>query len=110
MKYPALTAWRRPGVLGTFGYGLVFSIGTSVAPLLVLLAVTAGQGDARYGVLLAFLFGLGRGLPFLLAGMAGSALVAWTRIGAWTRAIQVASSAALLVLGVYYGNVFLSLL
>jgi cytochrome c-type biogenesis protein len=110
MKYPALTAWRRPGVLGTFGYGLVFSIGTSVAPLLVLLAVTAGQGDTKLGVLLAFVFGLGRGLPFLLAGVAGSALVARTRIGSWTRAIQDASSAALLVLGIYYGNVFLSLL
>lgn len=110
MKYPTLTAWRRPGVLGTFGYGLVFSIGTSVAPLLVLLAVTAGQGDARYGVLLAFIFGLGRGLPFLVAGVAGSALVAWTRIGSWTRAIQVASSAALLALGIYYGNVFVALL
>lgn len=110
MKYPALTAWRRPGVLGTFGYGLVFSIGTSVAPLLVLLAVTAAQGDARFGILLAFVFGLGRGLPFLLAGMAGSALVAWTRIGSWTPAIQVASTAALLVLGIYYANVFITLL
>ena len=81
MKNSALTAWRRPGVLGTFGYGLVFSIGTSVAPLLVLLALTAGHAEAKYGVLLAFVFGLGRGLPFLVAGVAGSALVAWTRIG-----------------------------
>lgn len=110
MKYPALTAWRQPGVLGAFGYGLVFSVGTSVAPLLVLLAVTAARGQPKYGVLLAFVFGLGRGLPFLVAGVAGSALVAWTRIGSWTRAIQVASTAALLLLGVYYGNVFVALL
>ena len=31
-KIDSLTAWRRPGVLGAFGYGLVFSLGTSVAP------------------------------------------------------------------------------
>lgn len=28
MKLDNLTAWRRPGVLGAFGYGLVFSVGT----------------------------------------------------------------------------------
>jgi cytochrome c-type biogenesis protein len=110
MKIDRLTTWRRPGVLGTFGYGLVFSIGTSVAPLLLLLTITAAQGKAQHGVLLAFVFGLGRGLPFLFAGMAGSAIVGWTRLGLWSRSIQLVSGAALLILGVYYTNVFVALL
>jgi cytochrome c-type biogenesis protein len=109
MKTSALTAWRTPGVLGAFGYGLVFSLGTSVAPLLLLLTIAAAQGP-QHALLLAFVFGLGRGLPFLIAGLAGSALSAWTRLGAWSQAIQVASGIALLGVAVYYVDVFRQLL
>lgn len=38
LRLDQLTAWRRPGVAGAFGYGVVFSIGTSIAPLLLLLS------------------------------------------------------------------------
>lgn len=105
-----LTAWRRPGVLGTFGYGLVFSLGTSVAPLLLLLTIAAAEGRPEHAFVLALIFGLGRGLPFLLAGLAGSAVTGLTRLGLWSRAVQVASAAALLVVSVYYVNVFVELL
>jgi cytochrome c-type biogenesis protein len=104
-----LTTWRRPGVLGTFGYGLVFSLGTSVAPLLLLLTIAAAQAP-QHAVLLAFVFGLGRGLPFLLAGLAGSALTGWTRLGVWSRPIQIVSGVALLVVAAYYVDVFVQLL
>lgn len=65
MKIESLTTWRRPGVLGAFAYGTIFSLGTSVAPLLLLLTLAAAQGERMQGLLLAFVFGLGRGLPFL---------------------------------------------
>ena len=110
MKFDTLAAWRRPGVLGTFAYGLVFSIGTSVAPLLLLLTVVAAQGRPESGLLLAFIFGLGRGFPFLLAGAAGSAVTGLTRLGSWARTIQIVSAAALLIVGAYYVNVFIDLL
>jgi cytochrome c-type biogenesis protein len=109
MKIATLTAWRRPGVLGAFGYGLVFSLGTSVAPLLLLLTIAAAQAP-QHALLLAFVFGLGRGFPFLIAGLAGSALTGWTRLGAWSRAIQVVSGVALLGVAVYYIDVFRQLL
>jgi cytochrome c-type biogenesis protein len=109
MKISTLTAWRRPGVLGAFGYGLVFSLGTSVAPLLLLLSIAAAQAP-QHALLLAFVFGLGRGFPFLLAGLAGSVLTGWTRLGAWTRPIQVVSGIALLGVAVYYVDVFRQLL
>lgn len=105
-----LTSWRRPGVLGTFGYGLVFSLGTSVAPLLLLLTIAAAEGRSEHGLLLAFIFGLGRGLPFLLAGIAGSAATAFTRLGLWSRAIQVTSAGILLLVSAYYAHVFVAFL
>jgi cytochrome c-type biogenesis protein len=109
MKIASLAAWRRPGVLGAFGYGLVFSLGTSVAPLLLLLTIAAAQAPQR-ALLLAFVFGLGRGFPFLVAGLAGSALTGWTRLGLWTRPIQVVSGVALLGVAVYYADVYRQLL
>lgn len=110
MKFEALIAWRRPGLLGTFGYGVVFSLGTSVAPLLLLLTIVAAGGKPENGLLIASIFGVGRGLPFLLAGVAGSALTSLTRLGSWSRAIQAVSVAALLIVGIYYTNLFVELL
>lgn len=109
MKMDTLTTWRRPGVLGAFGYGLVFSLGTSVAPLLLLLTIAAAQAP-QHALLLAFVFGLGRGFPFLLAGIAGSALTGWTRLGVWSRPIQVVSGLALLAVAAYYVDVYRQLL
>jgi cytochrome c-type biogenesis protein len=104
-----LTAWRRPGVIGSLVYGVVFSLGTSVAPFLLLLTIAAAVGRPEQAILLAFVFGLGRGLPFLLAGMVGSAATGLTRLGLARRAIQIVSSAALLLVSVYYANVFVVL-
>ncbi|MBN8945091.1 MAG: thiol:disulfide interchange protein [Rhizobiales bacterium] len=110
MRPDSLAAWRRPGVLGTFGYGLVFSVGTSVAPLILLLTVAAGNGRPGQGVLLALIFGLGRGLPFLVAGLAASAIMRIARLGLWSRAMQILSGVALLVVSGYYAQVYLALL
>ena len=105
-----LGSLRRPGLAGAFGYGFVFSLGTSVAPLLLLLTVSAAQGRAAYGFLLAFTFGLGRGLPFLLAGLIASALARFTQLARWRRAVEVASGCALLVVSAYYANTFAALM
>ncbi len=104
-----LQSLRRPGLAGAFGYGFVFSLGTSVAPLLLLLTVSAAQGRAAYGFLLAFTFGLGRGLPFLLAGLIASAVARVTQLGRWRRAVEVVSGCALLVVSAYYANTFVAL-
>lgn len=109
-KVSKLAGWRRPGLTGAFGYGFIFSLGTSVAPLLLLLTVTAAKGNPLQGLLLAFTFGLGRGLPFLLAGVLASAITGFTRLGAWRRPIQVISGCALLLVSGYYANAFVALL
>ncbi|HKC12344.1 MAG TPA: thiol:disulfide interchange protein, partial [Vicinamibacteria bacterium] len=54
LKVCQLEALRRPGLAGAFGYGFVFSLGTSVAPLLLLLTVSAANARPANGFLLAF--------------------------------------------------------
>lgn len=108
-KVSQLEGWRRPGLTGAFGYGFIFSLGTSVAPLLLLLTVSAAKGSPPQGLLLAFTFGLGRGLPFLVAGVVGSAITGFTRLGTWRGTIQVVSGCALLFVSVYYARVFIAL-
>lgn len=110
LKVQQLAEWRRPGVGGAFGYGFLFSLGTSVAPLLLLLTVSAAAGRPFHGLLLAFTFGLGRGLPFLVVGVLTSALTRFTGLGRYSRAVSLASGCALLVVCGYYINAFVSLL
>jgi cytochrome c-type biogenesis protein len=105
-----LAALQRPGVLGAFGYGFIFSLGTSVAPLLLLLTVAAAQGRPGYAFLLSAAFGFGRGLPFLLAGIFAGIVMLLSRLESWRRALQFASAGALVIVSIYYARVFASLL
>ncbi|MBI4482237.1 MAG: thiol:disulfide interchange protein [Acidobacteria bacterium] len=110
LKVDGLAALRRPGLAGAFGYGFVFSLGTSAAPLLLLLTLAAAQGRPEYGVIFAFAFGLGRGLPFLLIGLFAGVVMQLARLGSWRRPIQVASGCALLFVSFYYATAFAALL
>lgn len=105
-----LAALRKPGLGGSFLYGFIFSLGTSAAPLLLLLSVAAATADPYYGLLLAFFFGLGRGLPFLLVGLFAGAVSRLARLTWLRRSIQVISGCALLFVGFYYGKVFIDLM
>lgn len=109
-KVDQIARWRRPGVLGSFLYGFIFSLGTSVAPLLLLLAIAAANASPLYGFALALAFGIGRGLPFLVVGVFASAIMRFAKLGARQRLIQVASGCALLVVSAYYANAFVSLI
>ncbi len=104
-----LASLRRPGLVGTFLYGFIFSLGTSAAPLLLLLTVAAAQARPEYGLLLALVFGIGRGLPFLLAGLFAGALMRFTALGYWAQVIRITSGVALLVVSAYYTRVFITL-
>ena len=110
LRVKKLASLRRPGLAGTFLYGFIFSLGTSAAPLLLLLTVAAAQARPEYGFMLALAFGIGRGLPFLLAGLFAGVLMRFTRLGLWSRAIQVASGCALLFVSLYYVRTFAALL
>lgn len=110
LKVSELSSLRRPGLLGAFLYGFLFSLGTSAAPLFLLLTVAVAKGSPLYGIALAFVFGLGRGLPFLFVGIFSGALVRLTSFGQWRRALQVLSGSALLAVSAYYLRAFVALL
>lgn len=104
-----LASLRKPGMTGAFIYGFIFSLGTSAAPLLLLLTVAAAKAQVVQGVVLAMAFGIGRGLPFLIIGMFAGALVRFARVGLWRRTIQYVSGVALLFVGFYYTRAFMVL-
>ncbi len=110
LRASQLAALRKPGIPGAFVYGFIFSLGTSAAPLLVLLTVAASQGGNLKGVLLSLAFGIGRGLPFLVAGLLAGAITRLARIGAWRRSIQMVSGTTLVLVSVYYARAFVGLL
>ena len=105
-----LAGIRRPGVLGAFAYGFIFSLGTSAAPLLLVLTIAAAHRTAAYGLLLSVAFGVGRGLPFLVIGLFAGTMARFVRMQRWRRMIQVLSGTALVFVSGYYGWVFASLL
>lgn len=110
IKVTKLAAMRKPGVGGAVLYGFIFSLGTSAAPLLLLLSVAAATADPYYGLTLAFSFGLGRGLPFLLVGIFAGAVSRLAQLTWLRRSIQIVSGSALMFVAFYYGRVFIDLL
>jgi cytochrome c-type biogenesis protein len=104
---PDVTTLRRPGVLGAFIYGLVFSFGTPAVSLLLVLTVAAAEHRPAYGALLALGYGVGRGLPFLLLGLCSGVATRLRCRPSWSRAIRVTTGSLLLVIMGYYVWIFL---
>lgn len=106
LRVRQLEALRRPGIGGSFIYGFIFSLGTSAAPLLLLLAVAVAKASILYGLVLAFMFGIGRGLPFLIVGLFASTVSKLAKLTWLRKSIQIISGLALLYLSFYFFRVF----
>ena len=104
-----LAAMRKPGIGGSFVYGLIFSLGTSAAPLLLLLSVAAATANPIYGFILALVFAIGRGLPFLIVSAFAGAVTKFAKLTWLRRSIQIVSGLALLYVCYYYVRVFIDL-
>lgn len=109
LKVTKLAAMRKPGIGGAVVYGFIFSLGTSAAPLLLLLSVAAATASPFYGLALAVSFGMGRGLPFLLAGLFAGAISRLAQLTWLRRSIQIASGSALLFVAFYFGKLYIDL-
>ncbi len=104
-----LAALRKPGVGGSFVYGLIFSLGTSAAPLLLLLSVAAATANPFYGFILALAFSIGRGLPFLIVSAFAGAVTKFAQLSWLRKSIQIVSGIALLFVCYYYVMVYIDL-
>jgi len=96
---------KRGGVLGPFGVGLLFGLVASpcATPVLaVLMTYVAGQGVLWYGALLLFIYGLGHGLPLMIAGTFTAVLKSLPRITKWSQYITYISGGILICLGLYF--------
>jgi cytochrome c-type biogenesis protein len=93
---------RGPG--GAFLLGVAFAFGWTpcVGPILGSILTMAAEGnDPAAGALLLFVYSLGMGIPFVVAGLfAGWALRAVTRVRRHLRVIQIVCGIVLIVYGV----------
>ncbi|GAA4464978.1 hypothetical protein GCM10023189_44990 [Nibrella saemangeumensis] len=110
LKEKQLAVLRKPGISGAFGYSFIFSLGTSAAPLLLLLSVAAATASPVYGLLLSLTFGIGRGLPFLFVGLFAGAVSRFAQLTWFRRSIQIMSGGALLFVSYYYLQTYLALM
>lgn len=105
-RVPDPAVRRRGGILGSFLYGLVYSVATitsSAGPLLLLLTVSAAVGRPLYGAVIAVAFAVGRGFPFLLLGLfAGRAGALIARVERYRRPTEALSGIILIGLSGYF--------
>ena len=77
-----LGAWAPPVMGAAFGFGWTPCIGPTLASILILTQQGRGTGDIAQGMFLLFIYSMGLGLPFVLAGVGLSKAV---RFFGWLR-------------------------
>lgn len=108
LKVNQLETLRTPGIGGTMLYGSIFSLGTSAAPLLLLLSIAAAKANLWYGLVLALAFGIGRGIPFLIVGLFAGSVAKLAQLSWLKGGIQIVSGLALLFVCYYYLKVYIN--
>lgn len=92
---------RARGVAGAFASGLLLSlvIGPCGTPALAaILSYAAYRGSVPFAALLLFVYGLGNGLPLVLAGLASGRMTEWLSKLGWRKWME--RSAGVLMVGV----------
>ena len=92
------------GLGGTFLMGLLFGLVASpcATPVLaVIITYVAAYGEPAYGGSLLFMYGLGHGIPLIVAGTFTAVIKQMGRIQKYTRYINYGSGSLLIFLGLY---------
>lgn len=95
---------ERRGYLGAFAFGMLFGVVASPCstPILAAIAtIAAGRGSAMEGAALLFVFGVGKGAPLLLLGLASGSLVMMTKLSRATGVLTKIGGVGLLVAAAY---------
>jgi cytochrome c-type biogenesis protein len=98
-------AFKGRGVVGSYLVGLLFGLVASPCAtpvLVVIVAYVASKGQVLYGGSLLFTYGLGHGLPLLLAGTFTSFLKSLPAFRKFSRYINLASGVILIGIGMYF--------
>lgn len=97
---------NRGGIIGSFVYGLIFTIATvttGAGPLFLLLTIAAAIGRPAYGAALSLAYGVGKAIPFLLLALFAGKVAAWlARMEGARRVAEIVSGVALVVIGFYF--------
>jgi cytochrome c-type biogenesis protein len=95
---------RQRGVVGALVFGMLFGLVASPCstPILAAIAtIAATTGSAAKGAALLFVYGLGKGVPLLLLGLASGSLAFMRSVPRLTPALTKIGGAGLLVAAVY---------
>lgn len=93
------------GLIGAFVLGLTVGLAGSQCgtPVLVaILGIVMAKGKLAYGASLLFAYGLGRGVPIILAGTFTSVVKALPAMERWTRWMETAAGVVLIAVGLYF--------
>lgn len=90
----------------TSAFGVGFLLSLVIAPcgtpvLASVLSFAALKGNTYFGALLLFVYGLGAGVPLLIAASASSRLAQWLDLRGYRRWVDRGTGALLLALGFY---------
>lgn len=107
VRIPVPGAATRPAQTFGASYLLGIPFGLSTCPacmplLLPVVAAAAATGDPIMGAVLLFAFGLGRGVPIVIAGTATGILAYLLRARRLVRGVELASGALILAAALYY--------
>ena len=70
--------------------------------LVAILGLVMAKGELAYGATLLFAYGLGRGVPIILAGTFTGVVKALPAMERWTRWMESAAGVVLILVGVYF--------
>lgn len=93
------------GLVGAFVLGLIVGLAGSQCgtPVLVaILGIVMAKGKLAYGASLLFAYGLGRGVPIILAGTFTSVVKALPAMERWTRWMEKSAGIVLIAVGLYF--------
>jgi cytochrome c-type biogenesis protein len=93
------------GLIGAFLLGLVVGLAGSQCgtPVLVaILGIVMAKGKLAHGAGLLFAYGLGRGVPIVLAGTFTGLVKALPTMERWTRWMEKAAGVVLIAVGLYF--------